>query len=56
MKEFKPTDPAMTPKHHDRDSAIRGELRVGIDVAAISEIFPLPLVQPEQYTNTGSGE
>ena len=46
----------MTAKHHDRDSAIRGDLRVSTGVVAISEIFPLPLVQLEQYTNTGSGE
>ena len=46
----------MTAKHHDRDSAIRRELHIGIGVVAISQIFAVPLVHPEQYANTGSGE
>ena len=56
MREFKPTDAAMTAKHHDRESAMRRALRIGIGVVAISQIFALSLVQPEEYMNTGRGK
>jgi hypothetical protein len=47
MREFKPTDAAMTAKHHDRERAIRRALRIGIGVVDISQIFAVSLVQPE---------
>ena len=38
MKEFKPTDAAMTAKYHDRESAIKRALHIGIGVIVVMAI------------------